>query len=162
VVEEIEQLRRQRRTGKQIAAETGVSPATVSRVLRRLGLNKLSALEPAELVRRYAREKPGELIHLDIKKLGRIGSVGHLIRVLNSLSSRSSQQVMRLRRVYARQRIFTPPLTFEGGGCGTNSFFGDTRFPKRTKFGGFNAFTAQSGSVSVAITETANRPTSAS
>src|SRR6516162_7756724 len=79
VVEEIEQLRRQRWTGKQIAAETGVSPATVSRVLRRLGLNKLSALEPAEPVRRYEREKPGELIHLDIKKLGRIGSVGHRI-----------------------------------------------------------------------------------
>src|SRR5262249_1055577 len=55
---------------KQIAAETGLSPATVSRVLRRLGLNKLSALEPAEPVRRYEREKPGELIHLDIKKLG--------------------------------------------------------------------------------------------
>ena len=51
VVEEIERLRRQRWTGKQIAAETGVSPATVSRVLRRLGLNKLSALEPAEPVR---------------------------------------------------------------------------------------------------------------
>jgi transposase len=79
VVEEIEQLRRQRWTGKQIAAETGVSPATVSRVLRRLGLNKLSALEPAAPVRRYEREKPGELIHLDIKKLGRIGSVGHRI-----------------------------------------------------------------------------------
>src|SRR5262249_32696121 len=79
VVEEIEQLRRQRWTGKQIAAETGVSPATVSRVLRRLGLTKLSALEPGEPVRRYAREKPGELIHLDIKKLGRIGSVGHRI-----------------------------------------------------------------------------------
>jgi transposase len=74
-VEEIERLRRQRWTGKQIAAKTGVSPATVSRVLRRLGLNKLSALEPAEPVRRYEREKPGELIHIDIKKLGRIGSV---------------------------------------------------------------------------------------
>lgn len=79
VVEEIERLRRQRWTGKQIAAETGVSPATVSRVLRRLGLNKLSALEPAEAVRRYERENPGELIHIDIKKLGRIGSVGHRI-----------------------------------------------------------------------------------
>ena len=79
VVEEIERLRRQRRTGKQIAAETGVSPATVSRVLRRLGLNKLSALEPAEPVRRYEREHPGELIHIDIKKLGRIGAVGHRI-----------------------------------------------------------------------------------
>jgi len=79
VVDEIERLRRQRRTGKEIAAETGVSPATVSRVLRRLGLNKLSALEPAEPIRRYERQKPGELIHLDIKKLGRIGSVGHRI-----------------------------------------------------------------------------------
>lgn len=79
VVEEIERLRRQRWTGKQIAAETGVSPATVSRVLRRLGLNKLSALEPAEPIRRYERENPGELIHLDIKKRGRIGSVGHRI-----------------------------------------------------------------------------------
>lgn len=77
-VEMIERLRRQRWTGKQIAAEAGVSPATVSRVLRRLGLNKLSVLEP-EPVRRYEREHPGELIHLDIKKLGRIGSVGHRI-----------------------------------------------------------------------------------
>jgi transposase InsO family protein len=77
VVEEIERLRRQRWTSKQIAAASGVSPATVSRVLRRLGLNKLSALEPAEPVRRYEREKAGELIHIDIKKLGRIGSVGH-------------------------------------------------------------------------------------
>src|SRR5208283_5391787 len=42
-------------------------------------LNRLSALEPAEPVRRYEREKPGELIHIDIKKLGRIGSVGHRI-----------------------------------------------------------------------------------
>jgi transposase InsO family protein len=78
VVETIEQLRRQRLTGKAIAAEVRVSPATVSRVLRRLGLNKLSALEP-EPVRRYERENPGELIHLDIKKLGKIGSVGHRI-----------------------------------------------------------------------------------
>src|SRR5207253_2337414 len=63
----------------QIAAELGISPATVSRILRRLGLNKLSALEPAEPVRRYEREHPGELIHIDIKKLGRIDGVGHRI-----------------------------------------------------------------------------------
>src|ERR1700751_1449033 len=75
----VEALRRQRHTGKQIAAEVGISPATVSRILQRLGLNKLSALEPAEPVRRYERECPGELIHIDIKKLGRIGSVGHRI-----------------------------------------------------------------------------------
>ena len=65
----IEVLRRQRYTGKQIAAEVGVSPATVSRVLRRLGLNRLSALEPAEPVRRYEREHPGELIHIVVAQI---------------------------------------------------------------------------------------------
>jgi transposase InsO family protein len=77
--ERIETLRRQRLTGKAIAAEAGVSPATVSRVLKRLGLNKLSALEPAEPVRRYERAHPGELIHIDIKKLGKFSRVGHRI-----------------------------------------------------------------------------------
>lgn len=79
IVDEVAALRRQRCTGKQIAAQVGVSPATVSRILRRLGLNKLSALEPAEPVRRYERERPGEMIHLDIKKLGRIDGIGHRI-----------------------------------------------------------------------------------
>jgi transposase len=51
IVERIEGLRRQRWTGKQIAAEVGVSPATVSRILRRLGLNRIAALEPVEPVR---------------------------------------------------------------------------------------------------------------
>ena len=75
----IEALRRQRHTGKQIAAEVGVSPATVSRVLKRVGLNRLGALEPAEPVRRYEREKPGEMIHIDIKKLGKFNQIGHRI-----------------------------------------------------------------------------------
>jgi transposase InsO family protein len=75
----IEALRRQRHTGKHIAAELAISPATVSRILRRLGLNRLSALEPAEPVRRYEREKPGELIHIDIKKLGKFDQIGHRI-----------------------------------------------------------------------------------
>jgi transposase InsO family protein len=79
IVERVEALRRQRWTGKQIAAEAGVSPATVSRILRRLGLNRIAALEPAEPVRRYEREHPGELIHIDIKKLGRFDHVGHRI-----------------------------------------------------------------------------------
>jgi transposase InsO family protein len=79
VVERIEALRRQRLTGKAIAAEVGVSPATVSRVLKRLGLNKLKMLEPAEPVRRYEREHPGELIHIDIKKLGKFNRIGHRI-----------------------------------------------------------------------------------
>jgi transposase InsO family protein len=79
LVDEVAALRRQRYTGKQIAAQVGVSAATVSRILLRLGLNRLSALEPAEPVRRYERERPGEMIHLDIKKLGRIDGIGHRI-----------------------------------------------------------------------------------
>jgi len=73
VIEKIERLRRQRWTGEPIAADVGVSPAAVSRILRRLGLNKLCALELGP-VRRYERENPAEL-----EKLGRIGSVGHRI-----------------------------------------------------------------------------------
>ena len=79
LVTRIEQLRRQRRSGQQIAAQLGLSPATVSRILQRLGLNKLKALQPAEPVRRYERDKPGELIHIDIKKLGRFREPGHRI-----------------------------------------------------------------------------------
>ena len=78
-VERIAELRRRRRTGRDIAAQVGVSPATVSRILKRLGLNKLKALEPAEPVRRYERAHPGELIHIDIKKLGRLDGIGHRI-----------------------------------------------------------------------------------
>ena len=79
IVERIAALRRQRLTGKAIAAEVGVSPATVSRILKRLGLNSLKALEPAEPVRRYERENPGELIHIDIKKLGKFSRSGHRV-----------------------------------------------------------------------------------
>src|SRR5690348_16033881 len=75
----VEALRRQRHTGKQIAAEVGGSAATVSRILKRLGLNRLSALEPAEPVRRYERAAPGEIIHIDIKKLGKFNRIGHRI-----------------------------------------------------------------------------------
>ena len=78
IVDRIAELRRLRWTGKQIAAELAVSPASVSRVLKRCGL-KLRALEPAEPVIRYQRQHPGELIHIDIKKLGRFERVGHRI-----------------------------------------------------------------------------------
>jgi len=77
IVEQVERLRRLRFTGKQIAAELSVSPATVSRILKRLGLNRIGALEPVVPVRRYERERPGELIHIDIKKLGRFARAGH-------------------------------------------------------------------------------------
>ena len=79
IVEQVEALRRQRFTGKQIATELAISPATVSRILRRLGLNRMRDLEPAEPVRRYERAHPGEMIHIDIKKLGRFDKIGHRI-----------------------------------------------------------------------------------
>jgi len=79
VIVRIESLRRQRMPGKEIAATVGVSAATVSRVLKRLGLSKLSALEPAQPPRRYQREQPGEMIHIDIKKLGKFNQIGHRI-----------------------------------------------------------------------------------
>ena len=72
-------LRQQRHTGQQIAREVGISPATVSRILKRCGLNRLKSLEPAEPVVRYERETPGEIIHFDIKKLGRFNKTGHRI-----------------------------------------------------------------------------------
>ena len=79
VVQQIAALRRRRWTGAQTAAQLGISTATVSRVLRRLGLNRLKALEPPEPVRRYKRQHPGELIHIDIKKLGRLDRPGHRV-----------------------------------------------------------------------------------
>jgi transposase InsO family protein len=81
-------LRRQRHTGEQIAAEVGVSSATISRILKRLGLNRLSALEPAEPIRRYERATPGEIVHIDIKKLGKFNRIGH--RVSNDRTGQSN------------------------------------------------------------------------
>src|SRR5262249_39099570 len=75
----VENLRRERRTQEHIAAEIGISKASVSRILERRGLSRLSSLELQEPHPRYEREKPGEIIHLDIKKLGRFSSVGHRV-----------------------------------------------------------------------------------
>ncbi len=75
----VEALRRQRHTQQHIAAALGLSPATVSRILRGRGLSLLSALEPQQARPRYERDAPGEIIHIDIKKLGRFNRVGHRI-----------------------------------------------------------------------------------
>lgn len=79
VVEEILRLRRRRQTGPQIASRVGSSPATVARILVGEGLSRLKNLDPKPTVRRYQRDHPGELIHIDTKKLGRIQIVGHRI-----------------------------------------------------------------------------------
>lgn len=77
---EIERLRRGRRwTGAQIAETVGVSRATVARTLRQLGLARLGPEVPVVPGRRYEWAQPGQLVHLDIKKLGRIGGIGHRI-----------------------------------------------------------------------------------
>jgi transposase InsO family protein len=73
------ELRRKLFLQARIASYMGVSKATVSRVLRRAGMSKLSDLRPQEAVQRYEREAPGELLHIDIKKLGRFEDVGHRI-----------------------------------------------------------------------------------
>lgn len=79
LLEHIERLRRQRWTSAAIAARLRLGRSTVARLVARLGLARLRALDPAPPVQRYERARPGELVHLDVKKLGRIGRVGHRI-----------------------------------------------------------------------------------
>jgi transposase InsO family protein len=75
----IVELRRRRMTQARIAASVGVSESTVSRVLARAGLSKLSDLEPIESVVRYEHDSPGDLLHIDTKKLGRIERPSHRV-----------------------------------------------------------------------------------
>lgn len=86
----VEKLRRQRLTQAHIAAQLDLSAATVSRILRRRGLSLLSSLEPAQPRPRYERAKPGEIIHIDIKKLGRFNAIGH--RITGSRTGQSNQR----------------------------------------------------------------------
>jgi transposase InsO family protein len=75
----IERLRRLRLTSTRIAAELRMAVSTVGAVLARLGLNRLSRLEPPDPPNRYERRSPGELVHLDVKKLGRFHRPGHRV-----------------------------------------------------------------------------------
>lgn len=79
LVRRIETLRRRRYTSLRIAEELKLAISTVGLWLRRLGLGRLRNLEPKPVVVRYEKQRPGELLHLDIKKLGRIQGVGHRI-----------------------------------------------------------------------------------
>ena len=78
-LERIVALRQRRFTAWQIAQRLAMPPATVCAVLKRLGLGRLEALETKPPARRYERQKPGELLHVDVKILGRIGRIGHRI-----------------------------------------------------------------------------------
>jgi len=86
-VEAITKLRKLRLTAAEIAEALQMALSTVSAVLRRIGLGKLSRLDPIEPPNRYERSRPGELIHVDIKKLGRISAKGAGHRVLGHRGS---------------------------------------------------------------------------
>jgi transposase InsO family protein len=88
--EEVEALRRRRLTGPAVARRLGRPVSTVGRVLRRRGLGRLAALDPREPAVRYERERPGELVHMDIKKPGRIDGVGR--RITGDRGGRSSRR----------------------------------------------------------------------
>ena len=87
----IAQLRQLRFTSTRIAATLGLPTSTVCAVLVRLGLNRLWRLEPPEPPNRYCRRHPGELIHIDVKKLGRFARAGH--RVLGRGPNRGSRGI---------------------------------------------------------------------
>jgi transposase InsO family protein len=72
-------LRRLRMTGAEIAEALAMPASTVSGILTRIGLGKLWRLEPPEPPNRYEKQRPGELVHVDVKKLGRIGRPGHRV-----------------------------------------------------------------------------------
>ena len=78
-VERIERLRRRRLTAAQIAVRLTMPRSTVAAVLKRRGLERLSCLQPKVAAVRYERRHPGELLHVDVKKLGRFRRVGHRI-----------------------------------------------------------------------------------
>jgi transposase InsO family protein len=92
-LEAIEALRRLRMTAAEIAEVLSLALSTVSRWLARIGLGKRSRLEPPEPPNRYERKHPGELIHVDIKKLGRIGRRGAGHRVLGERHRKSQERI---------------------------------------------------------------------
>jgi transposase InsO family protein len=79
LVRRVERLRRRRWTSPAIATALGLPVSTVGRVLRRLGLNRLRGLDPRPVVVRYEKRVPGELVHIDAKRLARFTRVGHRI-----------------------------------------------------------------------------------
>lgn len=93
-VELIVRLRRMRLTASELAEVLAMPLSTVSAVLKREGLGKLSRLEPPEPPNRYERSRPGELVHVDVKKLGRILRPGH--RVTGDRRSRKTRGARKL------------------------------------------------------------------
>lgn len=87
IADQVIEQRRSRRTYGQIAQLLPVAPSTIARLLRRAGLHRLAELEPAVPENRYEYAQPGQLLHLDIKKLARFRQPGHRVtgnRQINS------------------------------------------------------------------------------
>lgn len=87
VQQEVIRLRQERRTYRQISMALKVGKSTVARILERVGLNRLANLEPPRPINRYEHELPGDMLHLDIKKLGKFERPGHRVtgdRTVNS------------------------------------------------------------------------------
>ena len=101
LVEVVVVLRKLRMTGAEIAFCLGMAPSTVSALLLRVGLGKRSRLEPPEPANRYERRHAGELLHVDVKKLGRIpeGRAGHRVH-----GNRALQRSPRRRDAAGRDR----------------------------------------------------------
>jgi len=91
-VEAIGTLRRLRMTAAEIAEILRLALSTVSLWLKRIGLGKRSRLQPPEPPNRYERSRPGELVHVDVKKLGRIRGVGHRISGSRASQSRTRRE----------------------------------------------------------------------
>lgn len=88
VVDQVIEQRCARQTYRQIAQQLPVAPSTIARLLRRAGLHRLAELEPAPPEKRYEYEAPGQLLHLDIKKLARFHQPGHRVTGDRQVNSR--------------------------------------------------------------------------
>ena len=95
----VEALRRIRQPFWKIAAAVGLSRATAARIGKSCGLSRLSALDPKPQIIRYEKETPGEMIHIDIKKLGRIEGIG--CRITGDRTGQSNQ----IGRASCRERV---------------------------------------------------------
>jgi len=163
LIAQVEQLRRLRYNGWRIARELALSRATVSRVLRRLGLNRLRSLDPPLPVVRYEHKAPGDLIHFDIKRLARIVKPGHRIHgdrtretrgagweylhiaiddhsrisfaaILPDQSHRSAIRFFLMARAfYARFAISIRRVLTDNGSCYRHGVFGQTLFRQHVK-----------------------------
>ena len=116
-VKAIGALRRLRMTAAEIAEILGLALSTVSLWLKRIGLGKRSRLQPPEPPNRYERSRPGELIHIDVKKLGRFGVAGRN----GSIGNRNGRPVAAMAGSAVTSASMTPPASPTWRCCPTSA-----------------------------------------